>query len=85
MKKKEENYQKKDYKRDTEFAEHLKYAMFRRGVTNQELADAIFASASAISGYRTGRRTPSFGQLVAIAKYLNVTIDYLLGAKDWEG
>ena len=41
------------------------------GVTNQT-----------ISLWETGQREPDFDTLVKIAKYFNVTTDYLLGIED---
>ena len=35
-----------------------------------------------ISRYETGAREPSNGELVMIAEYFNVSVDYLLGRTD---
>jgi transcriptional regulator with XRE-family HTH domain len=65
-----------------EFGSRLSEIMFRRDMTNKELARLMHVSESTISGYRTGRRSPSVNDLPVLAKLLGVSTDYLLGLTD---
>jgi transcriptional regulator with XRE-family HTH domain len=42
----------------------------------------MFVSPSTISGYRTGRRSPTVADLAAIVQILNVSADYLIGTSE---
>lgn len=48
------------------------------GMTQAELARRICVSASAVGMYEQGRREPSLDVLVALARELHVSADYLL-------
>lgn len=48
-------------------------------MSQQDLADALGISKSAINMYERGERQPNFETLESIADYFNVDIDYLLG------
>lgn len=48
------------------------------GMTQSELARRLCVSASAVGMYEQGRREPSLDVLVALAKELRVSADYLL-------
>ena len=52
------------------------------GKTQKEIAAAIGVTLSAYSNYEQGTREPSYQILVSIAKYFDVTTDYLLGLDD---
>lgn len=56
----------------------------RRGLTQQQLADAVRISQSAIASYEKGDRTPTADVLCDIADYLNVDVGYLLERQDEE-
>lgn len=47
-----------------------------RGITQQELADALDMTRSAIGGYEIGRRVPRLPELQKIASFLGVGLDY---------
>ena len=51
----------------------------QKGVTLEKLASVLNLAPSTISQYETNKRQASYETLVAIAKYFNVTVDYLLG------
>ncbi|MFV0239535.1 MAG: helix-turn-helix domain-containing protein [Lacrimispora sphenoides] len=48
-------------------------------ITQEELAEKLNLSQKSISKYETGARNPSYDTLTQIAKFFNVSTDYLLG------
>lgn len=62
-----------------EFGDRLSLVMYKRNISNIQLANALFVSPSTISGYRTGRRSPAVDDLAAMARLLHVSADYLIG------
>ncbi len=52
------------------------------GVTQVVLAEAIGVAQSAVNNYKHGKRIPPLEEAVKIAKYFQVSVDFLLG---WEG
>jgi len=50
----------------------------QKGLTQEELADALFVSRTAVSKWESGRGYPNIDSLKAIARFFNVTIDELL-------
>lgn len=48
-------------------------------ITAKELAEHIKVAESTMSLYENGKREPDFETLLKIAKYLDVSVDYLLG------
>ncbi len=68
------------------FAERLKEARSQRGLSQAELADKAGLVQSAIGHFEGARRRPSFANVRALARALNVSSDYLLGnASGMEG
>lgn len=61
------------------FAEVLKRLRQSRHLNQKQFANEIFISPSAVSQYETGRTMPSREMLERIAKYFDVSTDYLLG------
>lgn len=56
----------------------IKSLRAQRGIKQAELASAIKVSQAALSGYETGKYEADIGTYMAIAKFFNVTLDYLL-------
>lgn len=50
-----------------------------RNITAKKLSEVINVSTGNISDWKSGRSTPSSEKIVLIAKYFNVSTDYLLG------
>lgn len=48
-------------------------------ITQQEVANALGITYQAYAHYETGRRQPSPDQLILLADFFNVSVDYLLG------
>ncbi len=61
-----------------EFHEKLQELRKSRGLTQEELAEALYVSRTAISKWESGRGYPSIDSLKGIANYFSVTIDDLL-------
>ena len=61
-----------------EFHEKLQELRKRRGLTQEELAQALCVSRTAISKWESGRGYPGIDSLKAIAAFFAVSIDDLL-------
>jgi len=65
-----------------EFNEKLQELRKQKGLTQEELAEALFVSRSAISKWESGRGYPNIDSLKAIAKFFGITIDELLSGDE---
>lgn len=63
-----------------EFHEKLQELRKGRGLTQEELADALYVSRTAISKWESGRGYPSIDSLKELSNYFSVTIDELLSS-----
>ena len=61
-----------------EFNEKLQELRKSRGLTQEELAEALFVSRTAVSKWESGRGYPSIDSLKEIARYFSVTVDELI-------
>ena len=61
-----------------EFHEKLVELRKSKGLTQEELAEALFVSRTAISKWESGRGYPSIDSLKEISRYFSVTIDELI-------
>ena len=64
-----------------EFSEKLQELRKSRGLTQEELAEALFVSRTAISKWESGRGYPSIDSLKEISKFFSVSIDELLSGE----
>ena len=64
-----------------EFHEKLQELRKNRGLTQEELAEALYVSRTAISKWESGRGYPSIDSLKEISNYFSVTIDDLLSSE----
>ncbi|AFQ14942.1 TPA: helix-turn-helix domain-containing protein [Bacillus thuringiensis] len=62
--------------------ERLKSLIDRKGISQQQLADAIGVSHVSVYNYVEGKKKPGIRTLQKIANHLKVTTDYLLGVSD---
>ena len=69
----------------TKFGQALRRLRVRRKLTEEELADRLHITQSAISRFETGVREPSLSMLEDIADYFNVSMDYLFGRGAYSG
>ena len=61
-----------------EFHEKLQELRKNRGLTQEELAEALYVSRTAISKWESGRGYPSIDSLKELSNYFSVSIDDLL-------
>lgn len=64
------------------FAERLRNARIEKGCTQEEIANYLGFTRPTYTAYESGRRKPDNDTLVKIARFLNVSTDYLLGLSD---
>ena len=65
-----------------EFHEKLLELRKQRGLTQEELAQALYISRTAVSKWESGRGYPSIDSLKAIARFFCVTVDDLLSGDE---
>ncbi len=65
-----------------EFNEKLQRLRSEAGLTQEELAEKLYVSRTAVSKWESGRGYPSIDSLKAIAKYFHVTVDELIGGAE---
>lgn len=73
--------EKQNYYREI-FRVRLNKLMIEREITNVKLAKSLDVSKGLISKYTTGVSSPSYENLVRIADFFDVSIDYLAGKRD---
>ncbi len=65
------------------FNDRLRAARFARKFTAQTMADHLHTGLRNYQKYESGDARPTYEGLVAIADFLNVPIDFLLGRDDY--
>ena len=65
-----------------EFNEKLQELRKRKGLTQEELAEILFVSRTAISKWESGRGLPNIESLKAISKCFSVSLDELLSGEE---
>ena len=65
-----------------ELNEKLQELRKQKGLTQEELAEVLCVSRTAISKWESGRGYPNIDSLKAISKYFGVTIDELLSSEE---
>lgn len=60
----------------------LKEIRKSKGISQLKLALDLNTNQNTISRYETGEREPGIAELIKIADYFNVSIDYLVGRTD---
>ncbi len=64
-----------------EFGEKLQELRKNKDMTQEELAEALYVSRTAISKWESGRGHPSIDSLKEISRFFSVSIDELLSAE----
>ena len=65
-----------------EFNQKLQELRKKKGLTQEELAEKLYVSRTAISKWESGRGYPNIESLRAIAKFFSVTLDDLLSSDE---
>ena len=65
-----------------EFNIKLQELRKERHLTQEELAEALFVSRTAVSKWESGRGYPSLDSLKELSKYFSVSIDELIGSEE---
>lgn len=64
------------------FAERLKELRVERGLSQAQLAKAVGLSNGAIGFWELGKRVPNLDAVIDLAKFFNVSLDYIAGLED---
>ena len=65
-----------------EFNEKLQQLRKQKGLTQEELAQALYVSRTAVSKWESGRGYPNIDTLKAIATFFCITVDQLLSSEE---
>ena len=65
-----------------EFNEKLQELRKQKGLTQEELAEKLYVSRTAISKWESGRGYPNIDSLKAISRFFSVTVDNLLSSDE---
>lgn len=65
-----------------EFNEKLQELRKKKGITQEELAEILYVSRTAVSKWESGRGYPGIDSLKAIARFFSVTVDELLSGSE---
>ena len=65
-----------------EFNEKLQELRRQKGLTQEELAEALYVSRAAISKWESGRGYPNIDSLKEISRFFSITIDDLLSGSE---
>ena len=65
-----------------EFCEKLQALRKQKNLTQEELAEVLFVSRTAVSKWESGRGYPSIDSLKAVSKFFGITIDELLSGDE---
>lgn len=64
------------------YTERLKQARKEKELTQKQLADRVYIHKNLISAYECGTIIPPFTTVIAIAKVLEVSLDWLAGGPE---
>ena len=62
--------------------ERLRALRLEKGLRQKDLLETLELSSARYSQYESGKRVPSLDQLMRIADFYDVTLDYLVGRTD---
>ena len=65
-----------------EFHQKLQELRKQKGITQEELAERLYVSRTAVSKWESGRGYPNIDSLQAIARFFGVSVDALLSADE---
>lgn len=67
-----------------DFGSKLKVMRVNKHLSQEQLAKRIGITKSMVSAYETSMRMPSYEVLIKAALFFNVSLDYLLGLKEYD-
>lgn len=67
-----------------QFTKRLKELLQESGKTQKEICDELGISKQKMSKWKTGYNEPCLNEVIMLAKYFDVTTDYLLGVDEYE-
>ena len=65
------------------FKDRLKELRYEKKISQEELGKIVATSKMGISHWESGHSEPSIKQLIILAKFFDVTVDYLIGYSDF--
>ena len=65
------------------FSKRLRELRLEKGLTQQQLADTLKVDRTTVLKWETEGREPSFAMVIQIARFFEVSCDYLLGNTDY--
>ncbi len=68
---------------DNKFAERFKGLRLERGLSQAAAAKLFYVSQKTISCWELGKQEPNLSLIVLITQKFGVTMDYLIGLKDY--
>ena len=68
--------------KENKFGNNLKFLRLEMGLGQVELSQKLGLSKGIISLWENGLREPNMSSLIILAKFFNVSIDYLVGLED---
>ncbi len=70
---------------EKKLAENIRAYRKERGLTQEQLAEVLNVTLSAVSKWETGVAVPDLDMIIALADYFTVSVDVLLGYKKYSG
>ena len=67
----------------SKFGEILRNLRTEKNITQGELAKILGCSQSMLTRWENGECEPTAPYIVAVAKFFDVSADYILGIKEW--
>ena len=64
------------------FKDRIKELRISKNLSQQQLADKLGLSQSAVAKWEVDKTEPTASAIIAIAKFFNETTDYILGLED---
>ena len=65
-----------------DLSERLRILRKEKGLTQQEVGDTLGKSLRAYQYYESGTRRPEYPQLLALADFFDLSLDYLTGRSE---
>ncbi|MDE6707867.1 MAG: helix-turn-helix domain-containing protein [Oscillospiraceae bacterium] len=60
------------------FGQRIRYLRTKKGMTQKELAKALYVSESTVSGWERGRAEPSIDFIIKLTASLQTSLNYLI-------